>query len=231
LGTYNLLKVAVKNKVKSFLFFSSGEIYGNSNKKLKEDKIYPSNNLDLRASYSESKKMGETLCYSYFKQKKIPIKIIRLFHTYGPGMDLDDGRFMMDFVRDALQGDAISLASAGTAMRCFCYLTDATSGFLHLLSSGVAGEAYNLANPSAEITILELAHLISRLSRSNPKVQFVDPKHAKPDYMVSPAPRSFPSTTKINELGWQPKIGLEEGFRRTLLSYSFLDNGSAQEAK
>jgi dTDP-glucose 4,6-dehydratase len=108
-------------------------------------------------------------------------------------------------------------------MRCFCYLADATSGFLRLLVDGLPGESYNLANPDAEITILDLAHLISRLSKTRPEVQFVDPEHAKPDYMSSPVPRSLPSIDKIRSLGWNPSIGLEEGFSRTLESYSVLN--------
>jgi len=98
--TNELLKLSIKKKVKSFLFFSSGEIYGNHNKILKENTINNLNHLTERAPYSESKRMGEVLCYSYFKQKKIPVKIIRLFHTYGPCMNLNDGRVMMDFVNN-----------------------------------------------------------------------------------------------------------------------------------
>ena len=134
-------------------------------------------------------------------------------------MNLDDGRVFADFVRDALQGHSIALASTGTARRCFCYLTDATSAFLQILVKGVPGEAYNMANPYAETSIIDLARLISGLVKPKLEVISVDPGVAKPGYMVSTVNRSLPNIEKLSSLGWQPTTGLESGFRRTLLSY------------
>jgi len=223
-GTNRLCEQAHRWSAKKLLFFSTSEIYGvNSNNDIGELDYGYLDPMAVRSCYAESKRIGETICKAYAHQHSLNATCVRIFHTYGPQMALDDGRVFADFVRDALQGDSICLASSGTAMRCFCYLADATSGFLRLLVDGLPGESYNLANPDAEITILDLAHLISRLSKTRPEVQFVDPEHAKPDYMSSPVPRSLPSIDKIRSLGWNPSIGLEEGFSRTLESYSVLN--------
>jgi nucleoside-diphosphate-sugar epimerase len=221
-GTVRLCEQAVGWQAKKLLFFSTAEIYGvNSKTDIGELDYGYLDPMAVRSCYAESKRIGETICKAYAHQYSLNTTCVRIFHTYGPQMALDDGRVFADFVRDALQGDTIRLASAGTAMRCFCYLTDATTGFLRLLVDGFPGESYNLANPDAEISILDLAHLISGLSKTKPKVEFVDPEHAKPDYMPSPVLRALPSIAKIGALGWKPLIGLEEGFSRTLESYSF----------
>ena len=222
-GTVRLCEQAQRWQSKKLLFFSTAEIYGvNSKIDIGELDYGYLDPMLVRSCYAESKRIGETICKAYAHQYSLNATCARIFHTYGPQMALDDGRVFADFVRDALGGDSICLASAGTAMRCFCYLTDATTGFLRLLVDGFPGESYNLANPDAEITIFNLAHLISGLSKAKPKVQFVDPEHAQPAYMSSPVPRSLPSIAKIGALGWKPLISLEEGFSRTLESYSFL---------
>ena len=137
LGTNNLLSYAAKFNIKSFIFFSSGEVYGNSkNSILKEEKFFDFNPLDLRAAYVEGKKVAETLCYSYFKQKKVPIKILRVFHTYGPMMNLNDGRVMMDFIKDAINERKIVIKSKGNHKRTFCYISDLIEGVLIVLLKG-----------------------------------------------------------------------------------------------
>ena len=223
-GTVRLCEQALSWRAKKLLFFSSAEVYGtNSKVDLGELDLGSLDPMSVRSCYAESKRIGETICKAYAHQYSLNTICVRIFHVYGPQIALDDGRVFADFVRDALQGNTISLASAGTAMRCFCYLTDATAGFLRLLVDGFPGESYNLGNPDAEITILDLAHLISGLSQAKPKVEFVDPGIAKPDYMASSVSRSLPSIAKIGALGWKPRIGLEEGFGRTLESYSFIN--------
>ena len=142
IGTNNLLKLSVIKKIKSFLFFSSGEIYGNHKGLLRENETYNFNHLSNRASYAESKKMGETLCYSYFKEKKVPVKIVRLFHTYGPCMNLKDGRVMMDFVKDILSKKRILIKGSGEQKRAFCYISDVITGIFLILNTGQNGEAF-----------------------------------------------------------------------------------------
>jgi UDP-glucuronate decarboxylase len=219
-GTAQLCEQARKWGSRRFLFFSTGEVYGvNSKEQLDElDFGYLDPNT-VRSCYAESKRMGETTCRAYAHQYGLSTCCARIFHTYGPQMNLDDGRVFADFVRDALNGQPIALASTGTARRCFCYLADATAAFLQLLESGSPGEAYNLANPDAETSIIDLAHLIGGLVEPKLDVCLVEPGIAKPNYMTSPVPRSLPSIAKLQALGWRPTTGLESGFRRTLLSY------------
>lgn len=219
-GTAHLCEQARNWGSERFLFFSTGEVYGIVNKEHFDelDFGYLDPNV-VRSCYAESKRMGETICHAYSHQFALPTTSARIFHTYGPQMNLDDGRVFADFVRDALHGQPIRLAGSGTALRCFCYIRDATNAFLQLLVKGENGQAYNLANPQAETSILELAQLISRLVDPVLDVQFVDPEKAKPGYMPSPVTRSLPNINKLKTLGWQPETDLSMGFRRTLLSY------------
>ena len=219
-GTAKLCEQARKWGSRRFLFFSTGEVYGlNSKKQLNEFDFGYLDPNTVRSCYAESKRMGETTCRAYSHQYGLSTSCVRIFHTYGPQMDLEDGRVFADFVRDALNGQAIALASSGNARRCFCYLGDATAAFLQLLVCGSAGEAYNLANPDAETSINNLAHLIGGLVEPKLQVCQVDPGIAKPGYMASPVPCSLPSIAKLQALGWRPTTDLKSGFSRTLLSY------------
>jgi nucleoside-diphosphate-sugar epimerase len=222
LGTYNLLRIKNINNIKSFLFFSSGEVYGISKNILHENRIYSNNNLNLRASYSESKKMGETLCYSFFKQKKIPIKIIRLFHTYGPCMNLNDGRVMMDFVRDSLCKKKITIKSNGNQKRTFLYIADAISGIFTILLKGKSGEAYNLGNCSEILSIKSLAQLFKKLVK-NIKIVYKE-RNRKERYQQSKFNILIPSTAKIAKLGFKANIKSAEGFSRTINYFRQISN-------
>ena len=218
LGTYNLLSYAEKFKIKSFIFFSSGEVYGNSrNAVLKEEKIFDFNPLSLRAAYVEGKKIAETLCYSYFKQKKVPIKILRVFHTYGPMMNLNDGRVMMDFIKNAVNEKDIIIKSKGDQKRTFCYISDLIEGLLIVLLKGKNGEAYNLANNTEYYSISKLANLISKFTK-NKNVIFKS-RSKKDSYLVSPFNKVYPSINKIKKLGFEPKIDIKNGYKRTIDYY------------
>jgi len=218
LGTYNLLSYAAKFKIKSFIFFSSGEIYGNSkNAVLKEEKLFDFNPLSLRASYIEGKKIGETLSYSYFKQKKVPIKILRIFHTYGPMMNLNDGRVMMDFVKNALNEEDITIKGKGNQKRTFCYISDLIEGLFIVLIKGKNGEAYNIANNKEFYKIRKLASVISKFTKKKSVIFKLRSK--KDNYLVSPFDRVYPSIEKIKKLGFRPNININEGFKRTLDYY------------
>ena len=212
IGTNNLLKLSIKKKIESFLFFSSGEIYGNHKQILDENTINNLNHLTERASYSESKKMGEVLCYSYFKQKKIPTKMIRLFHTYGPCMNQKDGRVMIDFVNDIINNQEILIKSDGKQKRSFCYISDAIIGIFLVLINGQNGEAYNLGNPKEFLTIKDLGYKLAKYNKINVKV------NAKPDKQNKNAPYQIvkPSIKKICRLGFKPNINIKKGFEKTV---------------
>ena len=222
IGTFHLLEYAIKCKSEKFLFFSSGEVYGvpsNKNKKIKEDNYGYLDPTNLRSCYAESKRIGETMCVSYSKQFNLNINIVRPFHTYGPGLNLDDGRVFADFVADVVSKRKIIIKGDGSEKRCFCYLSDATIGFLNILLNGINREAYNLGNPSCEISIKDLAKLISNLfPNRHIKIRF-DGSSIKKNYLKSPITKVLPSIEKIKKLGWSPKISLEEGFSKTINSF------------
>jgi nucleoside-diphosphate-sugar epimerase len=223
IGTINLLNYSRQCKVKSFLFFSSSEVYGelsSSQMPIKEDVFGYINPTNVRSCYAESKKMGESICVSYHHQFALPVKIVRPFHTYGPGMKLDDGRVYADFVSDILNNKDISMQSDGSATRAFCYLTDATVAFFKVLIGGVNGESYNVGNPSEEHSILDLAEIIVKIyPEKNLKVN----KHIEVEnnnYLKSAVKRNSPDILKISSLvNWHPLVPIEIGFRRTIESF------------
>lgn len=222
LGTINLIKLAKKNNVESFLYFSSGEVYGEVKEEdipIKEETFGYLNCANVRACYGESKRMGENICVSYHAQYGVNAKIVRPFHTYGPGMALDDGRVFADFVANIVKKQDIILNSDGSAIRPFCYLSDATLGFLTVLINGQNGQAYNVGNPFEEYSILELANILVELyPEFNLKVVLNKPKENN-SYLKSPIKRNSPDISKISQLNWQPKISVKEGFKRTITSF------------
>ena len=221
LGTINLIKLAQHHKVESFLYFSSGEVYGEVKSEdvpIKEDTFGYLNPALVRSCYGESKRMGETICVSYFTQYGINAKIVRPFHTYGPGMLLDDGRVFADFVSNIVNKENIVLNSDGSARRAFCYLTDATVGFLTILLDGKNGEAYNMGNPQEEYSILELATiLVNMYPEYNLKV--ILNTITNKDYLKSPIHRNSPNINKLMSLNWKPLVIVNEGFKRTIESF------------
>ncbi|MXV51701.1 NAD-dependent epimerase/dehydratase family protein [Pedobacter sp. HMF7647] len=220
LGTINMLQLAKEKKVVSFLYFSSAEVYGqvaeNCNP-VKESYYGLLDPMQLRACYGESKRMGENICVSYYHQFGVPVKVARPFHTYGPGMQLDDGRVYADFLRNVINNENIEVTSDGSAKRAFCYLSDATIGFLTVLLSGNVGEAYNVGNPFAEHSISELADILAQI-RKNPLSVIRKAVNIK-GYIQSSLARNTPDISKMIALGWIPQIGVFEGFKRTYQSY------------
>lgn len=222
LGTINLIELARKNNVTSFLFFSSGEVYGEVKAEdipIKEDTFGYLNCANVRACYGESKRMGENICVSYHEQYGVPAKIIRPFHTYGPGMALDDGRVFADFVANVVNKQDIVMMSDGSAIRPFCYLRDATLGFLTVLTKGESGQAYNVGNPNEEHSILELANIIVGLYPEFGLKVIKNKPIADANYMKSPILRNSPNIDKIRQLGWLPNVTVYEGFKRTIASF------------
>ncbi len=220
-GTANLLELAKRSGSKSFLFFSTSEIYGTPPLvPTPEDSSGPLDPLDVRSCYGESKRLGENLCVAYAHQHGVAAKIVRPFHTYGPGMQPNDGRVFADFVADVVARRSIVLKSAGTATRSFCYLADAVIGFFTVLLRGEVGQAYNVGNPDGEISIRGLAELMVGLfpERDLKVVRNEVPRGN--DYLVSTVSRSCPDIARVRALGWQPETGLEVGFRRTVESYA-----------
>lgn len=217
LGTINMLNLARTNPVRSILYFSSGEVYGEFAGEIDENAYGIVDPTALRSCYAESKRMGENLCIAYGSEYGLPVKIVRPFHTYGPGMKLDDGRVFADFVRSVVMGQDIVLTSSGEAKRSFLYLSDATLAYFLILTKGVNNEAYNVANEQGIISIKELAQIIVGLfPEKGLQVRFEPPKES---YMPSPILSCDVKTAKLNALGFSPKVSIEEGFSKTIRSY------------
>lgn len=222
LGTYQLLELARRKQARGFLFFSSAEIYGRvepsaiPTPETYEGRVQPT---EVRSCYAESKRMGETMCVAWRQQHGVPTTMARIFHTYGPGMALDDGRVFADFTRDILERRNIRMMSDGAHRRTFCYLSDAAAALLMILLKGQPGTAYNMGNDEAEVSIAELADLMVGLFPERKlRVERVVPVNP-PGYLRTTVDRACPDTTRLRTLGWKPQVGVAEGFRRTVLSY------------
>lgn len=216
-GTYALLR-AVK-ACKSFLFVSSGEVYGNTNIETVSEMQYGiSDPLDIRYSYGESKRMGECICNAFFYQYHIPVKIVRLGHTYGPTMDISsDKRVFSEFVANVVKKEDILIKSDGKGMRAFCYTADAAAAFYTVLLQGENGNAYNVANRKGLLSIRELAECLKGLfPERNLQIRYGF-RDLREDYVESRQKKhSIPCTEKIEALGWECKYDVQTGFYRTV---------------
>ena len=222
LGTHYLLLKALQDKSR-FLFLSAGEIYGiqpsASTLTITESSYGIVDPSSIRSCYAESKRLGENLCMAYWHQYQLHTTIVRPFHIYGPTLDLSDGRVHSDFVSNIVNSEAILLKSDGSHVRPFCYIADATLAFLNILMSGDPGAAYNIANSSCAISILDLAKLlISIFPERSPSIRFVT-RSSNDNYLVSPVSHFLPSTERLFSHGWSPRFHLKEGFTRTVLSF------------
>lgn len=217
IGAKNLLEVARANPVKGFLFFSSSEIYGDPEPEYvptKETYTGKVSSIGPRACYDESKRLAETLCTVYFEEYGVPIKIIRPFNVYGPGMKHTDYRVIPNFVYNGLLGKNLPVHDKGAQTRTFCYITDAVSGIFKVLVRGKSGQAYNVGNDKPEITMFELASIISKLIGNN-----VKPRRKKypKNYPAGEPQRRCPDLSKIKKLSYTPKVDLETGLKRTII--------------
>lgn len=222
LGTHHLLRLAKKQDVKGFLFFSSSEVYGlvdDMHIPTDETSYGPLDPTEVRSCYAESKRLGETMCTSWYHQYGVPVKIVRPFHTYGPGLNLEDGRVFADFVRAVVTGQDIVITSDGSAKRAFCYLADAVVGFYTVLLKGEVAYAYNVGNDKGEISIRDLAMTLVGLFPEKHLVVTYHQDACSHGYLKSAVPRSCPDITKLRDLGWEPVTTVQEGFGRTVRSF------------
>jgi len=209
-GAINMLGLAKRLKV-PILQASTSEVYG-------DPQVHPQvetywghvNPIGPRACYDEGKRCAETLFFDYHRQHGLPIKVARIFNTYGPRMHPNDGRVVSNFIVQALRNEPITLYGDGSQTRSFCYVDDLIEGLIRLMESppDFTGPV-NLGNP-AEFTIRELAEMVLRLTGSRSTIVFRplpadDPRQRQPDI-----------TLARSRLGWEPKVPLEEGLRRTI---------------
>lgn len=220
LGTYHLLQLAVEKKVRGYLLFSSAEIYGAVRNEggITENTYGPLDPLDIHNCYSESKRMAETMCKAFHHQKGIPVKIVRIWHTYAPTMDIDsDKRVFSSFVHDMVNHHDIRMKSDGSAKRSFCYIADAVAAFFLVLLKGTAGEAYNVCNPESFHSIAELAEILKDISPW-PDCKIVrEPGPDSNSAVVNASANDIlPDSGKLEDLGWKTKYDVRAGFRRVL---------------
>lgn len=226
IGTYNLLEFAKRNKVSSFLFFSSSEIYGKVEltRPIHEKDYGYLDPMDIRSCYAESKRMGENLCKSYYVQNNVPAKIARIFHTYGPTLDTEnDNRVFSEFVSDIVNNRNITMKSDGTPVRAFCYIADATVAFFKILLDGSAGEVYNVSNSDTLMSIRDLANMLVLIfPEKKLHVEQIE-RNKSTQYLENSNFNTVAADiSKLVKLGWKPYFSAQEGFRRTIVS---IENG------
>lgn len=223
-GTYELLEFARREKIKSFLFFSSGSVYGavTEGKSISEDNIGKLKFKEISSFYGESKRCGETLCRAYYEEYGVSAKAARIFHTYGPTVDyLNDCRVFAEFVRNIIRRENIVLKSDGSAKIAFCYLTDTVSGLMTMLLDGAGGESYNVGNPHEYFSVGELAQKLTKVFSERDLSVIYEAREIK-NYVASSEKRLIPlDTEKLESLEWKANISIEEGFYRTVKSLEF----------
>jgi UDP-glucuronate decarboxylase len=223
---YARLRAEDHEPISGMLFFSTSEIYGDpSADAIPTVESYRGfvSCTGPRACYDESKRLGETLCVNFWLKYKIPVSIARPFNNYGPGLDMNDRRLLPDLARDIFAGRDIVLLSDGTATRTFCYISDAITGYLKILTRGRPGEAYNIGNEMPEISVRDLATMVSSLGQDlfKYKGNVVYKKSEDGSYLVDNPSRRCPNISKArNEVGYSPKMLLHEGLRRSMIWYS-----------
>ncbi len=215
-GSINMLGLAKRIKAK-ILQASTSEVYGDPSVHPQPETYHGNVNcIGPRSCYDEGKRCAETLFFDYFRQHNLKIKVARIFNTYGPKMHLNDGRVVSNFIVQALRGEPLTMFGDGTQTRSFCYVDDLVDGLVRLMDSidDVTGPI-NLGKPG-EFTILELAEKVIELSNSRSEIIFKplpadDPRQRRPDI------------TRAREvLGWEPKVELDEGLKRTIAYFDEL---------
>jgi len=212
MGVINMLGLAKRVKA-TILQASTSEVYGNPAVHPQTEDYWGNvNPIGIRSCYDEGKRCAETLCFDYHRQNNVPIRVVRIFNTYGPRMHPNDGRVISNFIVQALRNDDITVYGDGTQTRSFCYVDDLVEGLVRFMNLNMTVNfvgPVNIGNPS-EFSILELAETIIRLTESRSQVIFQplpqdDPLQRRPD--ISKA-REY--------LHWEPGTALEEGLSRTI---------------
>ncbi|HTD19334.1 MAG TPA: UDP-glucuronic acid decarboxylase family protein [Ktedonobacteraceae bacterium] len=213
-GTYQMLEQAKKQNA-MFLVASTSEAYGDPLvHPQREDYWGNVNPIGPRACYDESKRLGETLTMEYYRQYRMNARIVRIFNTYGPNSQINDGRMIPNFITQALLNEPLTIYGDGSITRSICYVSDLVDGLMRaMFKPHTAGEVFNLGN-TEEHTVLEYAKTIIQLCEASSSIIFEpnrvdDPERRRPD--ISKAQRV---------LGWEPKISIEAGLRRTIEWFS-----------
>ena len=219
-GAINLLDLSLRIKAR-ILQASTSEVYGNPEEHPQKESYWGRvNPIGIRSCYDEGKRCAETLFFDFHRQYALPIKVVRIFNTYGPNMLINDGRVVSNFILQALKNEDITIYGDGSQTRSFCYVTDLTDGLIAAMENSAEFPGpFNLGNPE-EFTILELAEKIISITGSKSKMIFLplptdDPRQRKPDI-----------TLAQNIFHWSPKVSLEEGLKETVQYFREITNYS-----
>ena len=221
LGAINMLGLAKRVKAR-ILQASTSEVYGNPAVHPQPEEYWGNvNPVGIRSCYDEGKRSAETLFFDYHRQNGVEIKVIRIFNTYGPNMNVNDGRVVSIFIVQALKGEDITIYGDGTQTRSFCYVDDLVEGMVRMMNSreGFTGPV-NLGNPG-EFTVLELARKVISLTGSQSKI------------VHQPLPQDDPTQRKPvidlarKELDWNPSVSLDVGLKKTITYFEKIIKNSA----
>ncbi len=220
-GTINIINNLDSDNLEKYLYISSGEIYGNLNASHIDESLYGSiNPKNSRSIYPLSKKLAEAYTILKSELYKLNLNIVRPFHIYGPGMNLNDGKIHSDLISSIINKKNVELFSNGQSIRNFCYISDATRAILTVLFLGQSGEIYNIASPNESIKVIDLCKNIIKNQKENLEVTI----NNQSPHEQSPILSNIPSSERLQSLGWEPRIGLYDGFDRSI-------NYFRQEAK
>lgn len=225
-GTANLLEYGIHHGMQRLLYISSGEVYGEGGatedtplgKAFTETDSGYVNCASLRACYPSSKRTAETLCMAYGDEYDADTIIARPCHVYGPGFTPSDNRVYAQFIRNVLRGEDIIMKSDGSQFRSWCYVVDCTRALLYVMLKGKRGEAYNIADPSSNVSIRQLAMMIASAAGKKVVIQLPDDSESKGYNVVS---KSIFSTAKVEALGWQIHGKMSEKLSKTVAKAHF----------
>ena len=212
--TKSLLERA-KTDNSRMLFFSSSEIYGDPFPEFvptNEDYRGNVSTRGPRACYDESKRLGETLCWIYQTYFNVHVCVARPFNVYGPGMMPKDYRVLPNFATQIAKKESLKIYGSGNQTRTFCYISDAIIGFMKILLDSKAPDVFNVGNPTPEVSMVELTEIIKKVIKDDFKVELIDYPST---YPADEPNRRCPDITRISKnLGFQPKVNIEEGLAR-----------------
>jgi nucleoside-diphosphate-sugar epimerase len=213
-GTINLLRLATAQRAR-FLITSTSEVYGDPQVHPQTEEYWGNvNPVGLRACYDEAKRFAEAATMEWIRKQDVDARIVRIFNTFGPRNQADDGRVVPNFINQAIQGQPLTVYGDGSQTRSFCYVSDLVRGLLAAqFTEQTKGEIFNLGNPR-EFTILEFARLVISLAGSGSQIEY------RPLLFEDDPTRRKPDITKARErLGWEPRVPLEQGIGETMSWY------------
>ena len=224
-GTLNMLRIAKEKKVEKFVYLSTMEVYGapDTDEKIDEEHDTNLNTMAVRYCYPESKRMCENLCASYMEEYGVPVNVVRLTQTFGPGVLYYDGRIFAEFARCVIEKRDIVLHTKGETKRSYLYTQDAVNAILTVLLKGKRGQAYNAANEETYCSILEMAEMVAN-NCAKEKIQVKVQEEDISRLGYAPTLKMNLDTSKLQALGWKPEVGLEEAYRRLIMSMENCDN-------